>query len=110
MTTLILSVFFAISASAYDVEVDGIYYNLNYQDKTAEVTYKEQYSSPYDGEVYIRSSIELNGVEYKVTSIGEFAFYGCSGLTSIDIPNSVICIGEYAFSCCIGLTSINIPN
>ena len=40
MTTLILSVLFSISASAYDVEVDGIYYNLNNQNKTAEVTYK----------------------------------------------------------------------
>ena len=110
MTTLILSVFFSISASAYDVEVDGIYYNLNYQDKTAEVTYKEQYSSPYDGEVYIRSSIELNGVEYKVTSIGEFAFSSCSGLTSIDIPNSVTSIGNNVLSGCDGIKNAVIAN
>ncbi|MCM8871753.1 MAG: leucine-rich repeat domain-containing protein [Paludibacteraceae bacterium] len=45
-----------------------------------------------------------------VTSIGERAFYNCTGLTSITIPNSVTSIGNYAFSACTGLTSITIPN
>lgn len=45
-----------------------------------------------------------------VTSIGYYAFDGCSGLTNINIPNSVTSIGAYAFSGCSGLTSINIPN
>ncbi len=44
-----------------------------------------------------------------VTSIGDYAFNGCSGLTSITIPGSVTSIGEYAFSGCSGLTSITIP-
>ncbi len=45
-----------------------------------------------------------------VTSIGESAFASCTGLTSIDIPNSVTSIGESAFFNCTGLTSIDIPN
>ena len=45
-----------------------------------------------------------------VTSIGNAAFYRCSGLTSIDIPNGVTSIGDSAFSGCSGLTSIDIPN
>ena len=45
-----------------------------------------------------------------VTSIGNYAFENCSGLTSITIPNSVNTIGSYAFYHCSGLTSIEIPN
>ena len=45
-----------------------------------------------------------------VTSIGDFAFNGCSGLTSVIVPNSVTSIGSYAFGGCTGLTAIEIPN
>lgn len=45
-----------------------------------------------------------------LTSIGNYAFYNCSCLTSVTIPNSVTSIGNYAFSGCKGLTSITIPN
>ena len=45
-----------------------------------------------------------------VTSIGDWAFGFCTGLTSIEIPNSVTSIGNYAFCECSGLTSIEIPN
>ena len=53
----------------------------------------------------IKKVIIKNGVQ----SIGYSAFYGCSGLTSIDIPESVTTIGESAFFACYSLTSINIP-
>ena len=107
MTTLILSVIFSISASAYDVEVDGIYYNLVSKAKTAEVTAGDK---KYSGSINIPSSIKVNDVDYAVTSIVDRTFQGCSDLTSITIPNSVTSIEAYAFEACKGLTSVTIPN
>ena len=63
-----------------------------------------------NGDVVIPSSLEYNGTTYSVTSIGDSAFYGCSGLTSITIPNSVTSIQFGAFYGCSGLISITIPN
>ena len=105
--SLILSVVFSTSASAYDVKVDGIYYNLISKAKTAEVTKGEE---EYSGEVVIPSSITVEGQEYPVAIIGNRAFSNCSGLTSVTIPNSVTSIGESTFSGCSGLTSVTIPN
>ena len=95
--SLILSVVFSTSALAYDVEIDGICYNLNSEGKTAEVTSGEE---EYSGEVVIPSSITVEGKEYTVTSIGNDAFRDCS-LTSVTIPNSVTSIGHSAFRECI---------
>ena len=51
-----------------------------------------------------------DGISYQVTSIGEYAFYECTGLTSVEIPNSVTSIGDNAFAKCTGLKSVEIPN
>ena len=98
MTTLILSVFFSIVASAYDVKVDGIYYNLVPNSNVAEVTKGD---NEYKRDITIPSSIKVNDTEYSVTSIGESAFYFCDYLTSVTIPNSVTSIGSEAFYKCI---------
>ena len=62
------------------------------------------------GEVDIPASVNYNGSNYVVATIGDSAFEECSGLTSITIPNSVTIIDGYAFYWCSGLTSITIPN
>ena len=58
----------------------------------------------------IQNNIKTVVIESGVTSIGSYAFSGCSGLTSVTIPNSVTSIGEGAFEECSGLTSVIIPN
>ena len=95
-----------IMASADAVEIDEIYYNL-IRGEIAEVT-----SNPdqYSGNVVIPESVVYEGKKYSVTSVGQKAFYDCSDLTSVTIPNSVTSIGNYAFYECSGLTSVTIPN
>ncbi len=95
------------------IYVDGIYYQVaSSTDKTVGVTYKGDYSSSYNkygGAVVIPESITYHGITYRVTSIGDFAFSSCTGLTSITIPDSVTSIGYSAFSGCTALTEITIP-
>ena len=109
---LCFCLFAGTNVLAYDAIIDGIYYNFSGDE--AIVTYllynNSGNSSAYSGNIVIPPSVNYNGKPYSVTSIGEYAFYFCSGLTSITIPNSVTSIGNYVFYDCSGLTSITIPN
>ena len=98
----------ATIANAYDIEYNGIYYDItDYETFTVAVTSGD---NEYTGSVRIPEKFIYYGTTYRVTSIGYYAFGGCSGLTSITIPNSVTSIGSNAFYGCSGLTSITIPN
>ena len=105
--TLLLAFLLPATASAYDFEIDGIYYNIN--NNEASVTWGWDYGS-YGGSVVIPATVTYNGTTYPVTSIDESAFNDCRFLTNIDIPNSVTSIGNWAFYNCLGLTNIDIPN
>ena len=107
-TLLLLAV--TILTWAYDFEVDGIYYNENSDGTSVTVTYKTTSYNSYSGSVAVPSQVTYNGKTYDVTSIGYEAFYKCTGLTSVTIPNSVTSISGSAFSGCSGLTSVTIPN
>ena len=92
---------------AYDFSQNGLFYDiLSTEDKTCEVDNRSSNLST----VVIPSTVVNNGTTYTVTSIGEWAFSGCSGLTAIQIPSSVTSIGDYAFSDCSSLTTVEIPN
>ena len=63
------------------------------------------------GNIILPENVQYNGVNYTVTSIGNYAFYYCQGLTgSLTIPNSVTSIGDASFHYCSGLTSVTIGN
>ena len=95
----------ALSASAYAFKVDGIAYNKNGDGKSVYVAYGGDYTGP----VTIPERVTYDGATYSVTTIGDYAFSDCTGLTSVTIPSSVNSIGEEAFRGCTGLTSVTIP-
>ncbi|MBQ4420081.1 MAG: leucine-rich repeat domain-containing protein [Bacteroidales bacterium] len=95
---------------AYDFTAGGIYYKINPDDTTVSVTYQNMNYNSYSGSVTIPSIVTYNGTTYSITSIDSAAFHGCTGLTSVTIPNSVTSIGGAAFYNCTGLTSVTIPN
>lgn len=90
-------------AGSADVKIDGIYYKLNSNDKTAEVVFHRGYA--YSGDLVIPSSVTSDGVDYSVTSIAN-AFSKSTELTSITIPNSVTSISEGIFTGCPNLASV----
>ena len=93
------------------VQIGDLYYNLNDEDNTAEVTYQgfeDNYSNLRAAT--IPETVEYELKTYSVTNIGDYAFYGCASLSSATIGNSVTNIGDYAFLGCTSLTSIDIPN
>ena len=95
----------AATAMAHDFEVNGIYYNKNSDGTSVSVTYEgydtNSTDNEYSGAVTIPAKVTYSGKTYSVTYIGYGAFFGCHGLTSVEIPNSVTSIGKSAFENCI---------
>ena len=117
LSLLILMMLLPMLASADAVEIDGIYYELDAETKRAAVVpgnwhlwIEDVDDGRYSGEIIIPESVKYEDLNYSVISIGEGAFYQCSGLTSVTIPNSVTSIGGSAFYRCKGLTSLIIGN
>ena len=77
------------------------------------ISFEQNSSNPlyYAHHLYLNDEEVLDLVIPEgATSIGDFAFEGCTNLASVTIPNSVTSIGDYAFDGCTGLTSIDVPN
>ena len=70
----------------------------------------EMWNNGYDDSPFKDYEIRKATVKYGITSIGESAFSGCSGLTELTLPNSVTSIGDCAFYGCSGLTELILPN
>ena len=102
----LLTFVFCTNVSAFDFEVDGIYYGFDATTQSAYVTSGE---NKYSGKIIIPQSVTYNGKTLNVTAIGEMAFFECADLVSVDIPQSIMTIGPKAFKYCWALTTINIP-
>ena len=85
-------------------EVNGIKYEINSDGISVTVI-----RNAYSGIVIIPPQVQYLNNIYRVTSIGEKAFWGCSGITSLTLPDSVTSIGDSAFRGCSGITSLTIP-
>ena len=104
----LLANLFTLTVSAYDANIDGIYYNLNGDE--AIVTTSNNVTKVYSGDIVIPQKITYKDKTYEVKSIGELAFKHNSNLTSITMPEGIISIGPQAFSGCKNLKSIFIPS
>lgn len=103
--SLVFALFLPIVASANEVVINGLNYNLNSKTESAEVI-NGAYTNL--GDVTIPEYVEYEEKKYKVTSIGKEAFKNCTSMTSIIIGNGVEKIGDDAFEFCKNLISISI--
>lgn len=109
LLTLVLMLIAAINTFAYDFESNGIYYKILSKEKhTCAVTYQSETSSKeYAGNLVIPSTVQDNdGVDYTVSAISDYAFWGCVELQNVVIPNTVTEIRDDAFGRCSSLSNI----
>ena len=111
----------AASAHAYDFSAvcntgQTLYYNI-LSDSTVAVTYPNYSNESYyygyikpSGTLQIPATVSHGGSSYRVISLGNNAFYSCTGLMAVSIPSSVSIIGDGTFYNCTALSSIVIPD
>ena len=106
---LVAVLFIPFAARAHYFEVDGIVYGVT-SDETVEVWPKNlMYDSPYSGAVTIPGTVEHDGINYRVTALGNGAFEGCHSLTSLTLPPTISRIGSHCFYDCT-LTTLQLPD
>ena len=111
----LIAVSSTLVAQQYDFKVGQLYYKITDTTNRKVAVVPENSSYPYynnapTGAITIPATVANGGNTYSITSIGEYAFYGCRGLNSITITNSVTKIDNGAFSLCTSLASVALGN
>ena len=96
---LFLLLLIPLISSASPVKINGIWYELVSGPQIAMVNYT--LDRDYQDDIVIPPTVNYDSEEYEVAIIGEKAFYDCSNVTSITLPNTIIEIKANAFSGCI---------
>ena len=106
LLTMLLLALVPLAASAYDFEVDGLYYEKTGEGEVSVV----KGDKAYEGAVVIPSSIEVGGVTYAVKAVGRKAFEFSGNLNSVVLSEGIESIGDDAFVTCTMLESVKLPS
>lgn len=109
---LLICVCFAYAAEQ-KVQINGVYYILNEEFQTAEVTFKGNFYYEFDeyaGDIVIPSKVVYNNTVYRVFSLSQAAFAGCKSLKSVHLPNTIRMISKACFKNCTALQSVVLPD
>lgn len=104
---MVFATMISTKAYAYDLEVDGLYYNLDMDNYTATVTSGD---NKYAGDIVVPSQINYKTAKFDVVKIGSSAFSSCDGLTSVTISDGIKEIENSAFASCDKLVKVTIPS
>ena len=102
-----------VMANAWNLQVDGICYNVNWSDNTAIVTYETKGTDNYknlSGNVTIPATVRGDLTDFTVIAIGDSAFTKAKNITQVDLSaTSITTIGKSAFNTCTKLSNVNFP-
>lgn len=108
LSTLLITL--PLFASADEIEINHIYYNVVKKAHIAEVVSYNNDMLPYNWSINIPETITCEGGEYVVTKIADNAFSNCINIVSLTLSNSITNIGKASFKNCTRLASVSIGN
>ena len=108
LLTFISSVLISASLFATTVTVGNLIYDIDGETLTATLTRDNSNSAITSAD--IPASVSVDGIDYAVTAIGDWAFYGCRSMTSVSIPASIRSIGAFAFASCTALGRVSVSD
>lgn len=97
------------NANSAEVKAGRSYWIGGTEDESEYAEIDESGSPDVKGDINILNIFEIDEHKYKVSKIGDRAFFRCEKMTSVVLPESMVTIGELAFYQCTGLTNIEIP-